>query len=284
MGVGWASLALAILALGSAVAGTSEPEWGNVPDASPPPARAIGSPARGCLAGAVALPAEGRDYHVMRPSRGRFYGHSVLIRFIRSLAEAVRNEGRQGLLVGDLAQPRGGPMSSGHRSHQTGLDADIWFRPAPRQPLATKERETLQAISVVGEDAEAVDRSRWSAAHVRLLRTAAGFPEVARIFVNPAIKRELCAVADTDRRWLNKIRPWWGHDAHFHVRLRCPEEGGACVDQTPPPPGDGCDETLTWWFSEKAEKERLKRSREPPPRRLTLDDLPPECRSVLSAP
>ena len=175
-------------------------------------------------------------------------------------------------------------MRSGHGSHQTGLDTDIWFRPGPRQPLATKERETLKATSVLGEDGKGVDRNRWSAAQVGLLRTAAGFPEVARIFVNPAIKGELCAVADTDRRWLNKIRPWWGHDAHFHVRLHCPEEDGACVDQAPPPPGGGCDETLAWWFSEEAEMERLKQSRERPARRLTLEDLPPQCRSVLAAP
>jgi penicillin-insensitive murein endopeptidase len=104
--------------------------------------RAIGSPTRGCLAGAVTLPAEGRDYHVRRSSRGRFYGHPVLIRFIRSLAEVAREQGRQGLLVGDLAQPRGGPMSSGHRSHQTGLAADIWFRSAPRQPITVRRGRT----------------------------------------------------------------------------------------------------------------------------------------------
>jgi hypothetical protein len=39
VGVGWVSLGLTILALGSAVAGASEPEWGDVLDPSPPPAR-----------------------------------------------------------------------------------------------------------------------------------------------------------------------------------------------------------------------------------------------------
>jgi murein endopeptidase len=108
---GWASLAMAVLALGSAVAGTSEPDWGEVLDPSPPPAHAIGSPARGCLAGAATLPAEGRDYHLVRPSRGRFYGHPGLIRFIRSrppwptgdiLPRPMKGPGVSATILGEL--------------------------------------------------------------------------------------------------------------------------------------------------------------------------------------
>jgi penicillin-insensitive murein endopeptidase len=264
-----------------AVAGAVEPDWGDALDPAPPPARVIGGYGKGCLGGAEQLPADGPGYQVMRLSRRRFFGHPSLIRFIRALAPAAQAEGWGGLLVGDLAQARGGPMGSGHWSHQTGLDADIWLQQAPRRVLSPEERENLGAVSVVGEQAEEVDGERWSAAHVSLLQTAAGAPEVARIFVNPVIKRELCAVAGTDRGWLRKIRPWWGHDAHFHVRLRCPEDDNACVDQAPPPPGDGCDASLAWWFTEEAEAERLRRRKGPPAKRLTLDDLPQECRSIL---
>jgi hypothetical protein len=35
----------------------------------------------------------------------------------------------KGLYIGDISQPRGGPMTSGHASHQIGLDADIWMLP-----------------------------------------------------------------------------------------------------------------------------------------------------------
>ena len=278
----WFPLALAVYVASTAVAGAEPPDWGAVSGPAPAPARAIGGHALGCLAGGVALPADGPGYQVMRPSRGRFYGHPDLIRFVSELAEAVRARGLDGLLVGDLAQPRGGPMRSGHVSHQTGLDVDIWFLPAPPRPLPPERRETLGATSVVADGGAALDPARWTPAHADVLRTAAAFPEVDRIFVHAAIKRELCAVADGDRAWLRKVRPWWGHHDHFHVRLRCPgADDGLCVDQAPPP-GDGCGATLAWWFSDEARAEAERMAEAPPRPRPTLDDLPPRCRAVLA--
>lgn len=279
--LGWASLALAGVALGSAA--LAAPDWGDAEGPAPGPARAIGGHSLGCLAGGVELPADGPGWQVMRPSRNRFYGHPELIRFIGRLAEEAQRQGFGELLVGDLAQPRGGPMTSGHVSHQTGLDADIWLRPAPGRTLASEERETFSAISMVDGE-EAIDGAHWSEAHTRLLRAAARDPAVARIFVHPAIKGELCATAGTDRDWLRRIRPWWGHDHHFHVRLRCPDDDPWCVDQDPPPPGDGCDESLAWWFSDEARAEAERLAALPPRPRPTLDDLPPQCRAVLVEP
>ena len=279
--LGWAMAAgILCAALTSAAAAESEPTRSDMAMPSTPPAMAIGGHARGCLAGAVPLPLDGPGYQVMRPSRNRFYGHPVAVDFVREFAAAMRAKGWDGLLVGDLGQPRGGPMGQGHRSHQTGLDIDIWFQPAPRR-LSPREREELAAISMVDEQGTGVDPATWTADQVELLRTAAGFPQVDRIFVNAAIKQELCASVGDDRGWLAKIRPWWGHDDHFHVGLRCPEGEAACVDRQPPvPAGDGCDATLAWWFSEEA-KEELRKLRAAPPRPLTLDDLPPACRTVL---
>jgi penicillin-insensitive murein DD-endopeptidase len=267
-------------ALTSAAAAGSEPTRNATTLPSTPPAMAIGGHARGCIAGAVPLPLDGPGYQVMRPSRNRFYGHPAAVEFVREFAAAMRDRGSDDLLVGDLGQPHGGPMGQGHRSHQTGLDIDIWFQLAPRR-LSPREREELAAISMIDEQGIGVDPATWTAEQVELLRTAAGFPQVDRIFVNPAIKWELCRTIDDDRSWLAKIRPWWGHDDHFHVGLRCPEGEAACVDRLPPvPAGDGCDATLAWWFSEEA-KEELRRLRATPPRPLTLDDLPPACRTVL---
>ena len=279
---GWATAAGVLgAALASAAAIESEPSWG---DTAMPgtPAMAIGGHARGCLAGAEPLPLDGAGYQVMRPSRNRFYGHPVAIDFVREFAAAMRAKGWNGLLVGDLGQPRGGPMGWGHRSHQTGLDIDIWFVPAPEGALSPREREEMTAISMVDEQGTGVNPWTWTADQVELLRTAAGFPQVDRIFVHAAIKQELCLSVGDDRGWLAKIRPWWGHDDHFHVGLRCPEGEAACIDRQPPvPTGDGCDTTLAWWCSEEAEEE-LRKLRAAPPRRLTLDDLPPACRSALA--
>jgi penicillin-insensitive murein endopeptidase len=268
------------LVLAGATSTAAEFDWAKVRSPAPPPAHAIGDYARGCLAGAVALPADGPNFQVMRPSRDRFYGHPRLIRFVEEFAAAMRAQGWDGLLVGDLAQPRGGPMGSGHSSHQTGLDVDFWLQPAGH-PLSDAERENRSAVSVVSANGETVDPTEWTDAHARLLRTAAGFAEIERIFVAAAIKRKLCATTPGDRGWLAKIRPWWGHADHFHIRLRCPPEEAACRDQAAVPPGDGCDETLAWWFSDDAKAE-LERLRKLPPKRLTLDDLPPACRSVFT--
>lgn len=274
---------IALLCALAAGALRAEPDFWDAKSPSPPPAAAIGGHARGCLAGGARLPADGPAWQVMRPARNRAWGHPALIAFIRVLSDAARESGWPGLLVGDLAQPRGGPMRSGHGSHQTGLDADIWLTPAPRERLSFDARDTLPAVSLVRSDGRRVDAAQWTSEHVALLRTASGFLQVDRIFVNPAIKRALCEAADGDRRWLAKIRPWWGHDAHMHVRLRCPQGDAHCAEQSPVPAGDGCGAELDWWFGDEAAAE-LARRRAAPPARLTLADLPTACRAVLLAP
>lgn len=260
--------------------------WWQVSAPAPLPAAAIGAPAKGCLAGAQALPLSGSGYEVMRPSRRRTFGHPRLIAFITALAAEAPAGGWPGLLVGDLGQARGGPTPSGHRSHQTGLDVDIWLRPAPEGGITAAERETLPAVSVLAADGARVDARRWTDSHHRLIRTAAAFAEVDRIFVNPAIKQAMCeAVGDAEdgsgRSWLRKVRPWWGHDAHMHIRLACPDDSAACEAQPPIPAGDGCGADLAWWFSAEAAAEAAKKAKAPPARALTLEDLPPACRQVL---
>lgn len=236
-----------------------------------------GSYARGCLAGASRLPANGPRWQVMRLSRNRNWGHPQMLAYIERLSDdAARLDGWSGLLVGDISQPGGGPMPSGHNSHQIGLDVDIWFRPAPQKILSMKERETWSANSVINGRFK-LNKVVWTEQHSRLLRQAAAYSNVARIFVHPTIKKELCDRAGIDRNWLRKIRAWYGHDDHFHVRLECPGER-SCIDQDRPPAGDGCGDELAWWFSAAAY------SPEPPKKKsapLTLADLPAACKSVL---
>lgn len=252
--------------------------WRN-PSAGPP--QVIGAYAKGCLAGAVELPADGPGWQVMRPSRNRAWGHPALIAYIRDLAASASANGWGGLLVGDLAQPRGGPFLTGHRSHQSGLDVDIWFDEAPPRTLTRQERETLGARSFVVAGGALADPALWTQAHRDLLRVAALLPAVDRIFVNAAIKRDLCDTADGDRSWLGRIRPWWGHDDHLHVRLRCPEGEALCIAGDPLPDGDGCDASLDWWFSADAQEELRRQKAAPAKQPLTLGDLPASCRTVF---
>jgi penicillin-insensitive murein DD-endopeptidase len=278
-----AFVSLAVLAVpnGAAsldAAGDWAGDWAGVPGPTATPSQAIGGYSLGCLEGAAALGLDGPGYHVMRPSRARYFGHPNLIRFVRWLGNEAVAQGNSGILVGDLAQARGGPMSSGHASHQSGLDVDIWFLPAPDQPPTLDDREILSAISMVTEDGLKVGEN-WTIGQVTLLRVAAGYPDVDRIFVNAAIKQELCETAGSDRAWLAKIRPWWGHDHHFHVRLACPGGDVTCIDQFPPPPGDGCGMELAWWFSSEA-RQALADQQKAPRRRIAMADLPAECEAV----
>ncbi|NJO54649.1 MAG: penicillin-insensitive murein endopeptidase [Bacteroidales bacterium] len=248
--------------------------------AAPMAARAIGTFSRGCLAGAKALPVDGETWQVMRLSRNRNWGHPALIGFLERLARKVPAAvGWPGILVGDLSQPRGGPMLTGHASHQIGLDADIWLTPMPKTTLSLADRETMSATNVVAADWNGVDPNAWTPQHRAFIRLVALQPEVSRVLVNPAIKKALCHEAGKDRAWLAKVRPWWGHNYHLHIRLRCPAGAVDCREQGAVPSGDGCDAGLAWWFS--AEARSPKPSRPSPP--LKLSDLPPACRTVVFA-
>ncbi len=251
--------------------------FGLATSAAPGSARAIGSYAKGCLAGATALPGDGPNWQVMRPSRGRAWGHPVLIGFLERLAvTAAQTAQWPGLLIGDIGQPRGGPMLTGHASHQIGLDADLWLTAMPDRRLSAAERDQMPATSVVAANGDDVDPSVWRPEHRKLLEAAARSPLVARIFVNPAIKRALCREAGADRGWLARMRPWWGHNYHFHVRLACPPGETGCQGQPAPPAGDGCAE-LGWWFTPEARHPKPA----PPERPLRVADLPPGCAALI---
>lgn len=238
---------VAVLAVSSARAELPGRIWGAVAAPSAGASISIGTPAAGCLSGAAALPAEGEGFQVLRLSRNRFYGHPDTVGFVKGLGAAAKAEGLGTLLVGDMSQPRGGPMAYGHGSHQNGLDVDIWFR-IPRTPLPEAEREAPQAVSMV--KGRGVDGAQFSRAQARVLELAARSPEVDRIFVNPAIKQQMCRITRGDRAWLAKLRPWWGHDSHFHVRLACPAGDPACVPQKPiPGEGDGCGAEVASWLA-----------------------------------
>lgn len=212
------------------------------------PAEPIGSYANGCVRGAIELPAQGDGYQVMNLSRRRNYGHPALLSYLHDLAQRAQGEGLGRLAIGDLGMVRGGRMPTGHASHQMGLDADVWFV-LDLPPLAPADREREDFASMVDAKAQRVDPARFGPAQVRLLQLATEDARVARIFVNPAIKLALCEQTAGARDWLRKVRPWFGHAAHFHVRLTCPASASHCEAQEEPPPGDGCGDELMSWFA-----------------------------------
>ena len=134
-------------------------------------------------------------------------------------------------------------MITGHSSHQIGLDADIWLTPMPDRILTPQEREDITATSML-KDPFTVDPAIWTPLHTKLIKRAASYPQVSRIFVHPAIKKILCEQAGKDRAWLAKVRPWWGHFYHFHIRLSCPPDAEGCENQKPVTGDDGCGTEL----------------------------------------
>jgi penicillin-insensitive murein endopeptidase len=252
--------------------------WSTATSPAPGPPRSIGGYSRGCIAGASTLPLEGPGWRVMKPARNRYYGHPQLIEVVQRLGGFVNAESLGELRVGDLGQPRGGPAPSGHASHQSGLDADLGYALGARAPgdywVPMIDRKAMKVLPAFGE------------AQLRLVREAAMDPRVDRLFVNPVLKQALCERAPKDpaaRAWLRRVRPWWGHDEHFHIRLACPTDSPRCAPQAPLAEGDGCG-GLDWWFAEKkrrdrqAARDKYKTSVGERPR------LPDECDALVSPP
>lgn len=244
-------------------------------------ARVYGTYTRGCIGGALQLEQNAPQWQILNPSRNRAWGHPTLLRFVHKLAAGIAADGHRGLLVGDLAQPRGGPLPSDHNSHQVGLDADIWLTPLPARRLTAEQLESFDPPSFVDLDRLTVT-PQFGAAQVDMLKRAAKSPEVERIFVSPPIKRALCQrAAASDRDWLRKIRPWVGHMAHMHVRLACPADSDDCKPQDEPPEGDGCGAELQSWF-DKPTWSKPTPGRYEPEKAIRLKSLPAECRRLLT--
>ncbi|MBW6416434.1 penicillin-insensitive murein endopeptidase [Celeribacter sp. PS-C1] len=296
----WLSLAL-VATLAACIGGgdSSPPPTVTVSSSDHRPAKALfgpvalpssqtpesfGSYSKGCLAGAAALPENGPTWQAMRLSRNRNWGQPVLVDFLEDLSrKAAAQPGWNGLYIGDMSQPRGGPMSSGHASHQIGLDADIWMLPATRLDLSRAERESLSSISMQ-RSSGAYTNGSWTRAHHEIIKAAASDPRVARIFVFPGAKVQMCNDEKGDKSWLRKVRPWWGHHYHFHVRLNCPRGDKTCVDQAAPPPGDGCADAQDWVnniLNPPPPDPNAKPAKPKPP--ITLASLPAQCSAVLSS-
>lgn len=254
---------------------------------------AIGSYAKGCLAGAVQLPETGPTWQAMRLSRNRNWGHPDMMSFIERISQAAVRHGWAGLYIGDISQPRGGPMVSGHQSHQMGLDVDIWMLPAMRLNLTRTERENLSSISVRNADQTWVN-ANFTKTHMMILKAAAEDKAVDRIFVTPPVKAAMCDAFNKKGRWLQKIRPLYGHHYHFHVRLKCPRGDRDCETQRPTvrqlsKNDTGCDRDLDWWLTDYLEAlKNPPKVTEPKPKKrgardYVMADLPDQCAAVLAS-
>ncbi|MEX9254137.1 penicillin-insensitive murein endopeptidase [Pseudenterobacter timonensis] len=261
---------LALLASGASLAATP---WQKITQPVAGSPQSIGAFSNGCIVGAQPLPLQSDSWQVMRTDQRRYFGHPDLLLFIQRLGSQVHSLGLGTLLIGDMGMPAGGRFNGGHASHQTGLDVDIFLQ-LPKARWSAAQLLKPQALDLVAADGKNVVPSLWSKDIFSLIKLAANDNDVTRIFVNPAIKKQLCLDAGSDRDWLRKVRPWFQHRAHMHVRLRCPADSLECIDQPPPPPGDGCGYELQSWF-EPASPGTTKPEKKRPP------VLPPSCQALL---
>ncbi len=254
---------------------------------------AFGTYAKGCLAGAVQMPESGPTWQAMRLSRNRNWGHPDMISFLKRLsASAAAQPGWKGLYIGDISQPRGGPMTSSHQSHQLGLDADVWLLPPKRLDLSRSEREALSSKTVRSKNWRTVN-GNWTPAHMEVIKAAASDPAVDRIFITAPAKVWMCKNAKGNRKWLQKIRPYWGHHYHFHVRLKCPKGSTICKTQKPTVKqlsknATGCDKDLNWWVTTALKPPdpnapKKKKQKKRGARDYVMADLPSQCRRVLTS-
>ncbi|WP_223477677.1 penicillin-insensitive murein endopeptidase [Oricola indica] len=289
MKIAGAVAALTAVAAPAAAEPAAKELFGRMPLPSVSEPASVGFYSKGCIAGAVALPTDGETWQAMRLERNRRWGHPKMIALLERLSREAVQDGWPGLLVGDIAQPRGGPMLSGHASHQVGLDADIWLTPMPKRTLTRSERANTSATSMLKKDSLHVDTKKFTPAHARLLKRAASYDEVQRIFIHPGIKEAMCEAYGGSRAnddWMNKLRPYYGHHYHFHVRIFCPDDSPNCRPQQSTGSGNGCGKSLAWWFTDEpwapAKPEPGKKPVKP--RAVTLSDLPPACARILGEP
>ena len=280
----WPAFLFVLLSAGAAFGLPADNPWPSFKAPVPGAPRAIGDYSSGCLQGAQPLALDGVGYQVMHPSRLRYYGHPDLLGFIQQMGARAVQKKLGVVLVGDLSQPRGGRATGGHSSHQSGLDVDVWFwhpKSARKKPLSMEARETTSARSVLQAGQQI--QPQWKHYVAELLRIAVDDKRVDRVFVNPVIKRELCALSDepSKRTWLRKLRPWHGHDDHFHARSACPADSADCKPQAALAQGDGCDQ-LDWWFDEKAQAERKKAQGEYQKNVVEGKGWPAQCEALLS--
>ncbi|GAA3530533.1 penicillin-insensitive murein endopeptidase [Zobellella aerophila] len=211
--------------------------------------QAVGEYAAGCQHNASALPDRGPGYYVIRRQQARYYGQPEMIRYLQDLGKKIVSAGLPPMLVADIAKRRGGPFAYGHRSHQTGLDADIWLRHPPPNP-ASERLATITAVDMV-DHRDYYLTGAFTDHQRQLIALAAEDERVSRVFVHPLIKQAMCR-AYRDADWQGRIRPWFGHSSHFHVRLHCPAGHHDCVPQAPVPRGSGCGHELAGWLQDRA--------------------------------
>ena len=194
-------------------------------------ARSIGSPTDGKLEGAV--PLEPSAEIRLRHANGAHYGLPALINMLERSGRrlAARFVGLT-LHVGDISLRDGGDLP-GHKSHESGRDADVAFLfvGPDGESISPPEFYSVDDKGLALENrAHRFDDARnWALVESWVTDPGA---RVEHIFVADPIRRRLLAHARSKGVYLPVLhraamamkQPSAGqpHDDHFHIRIACP--------------------------------------------------------------
>lgn len=279
----------------------------------------IGFYSLGCLVNAETAAISSAKWEAVNTFRNRYYAHPSMLEFLEYLGTETLNGFKKKIVIGDIGLPGGGPTTSGHASHQTGLDVDLRYRFYPAgKKMSDQERSKFAAPDIAIHKVETLAPKKYrlrselvgsklDSLVVKSLEKSALHSKVERIFVSPPIKKQLCAIfkkgdgpAASYPEWLVKISPYFGHSDHYHVRLACPADSPDCLKQDPVKvdPADatrvGCaGPLLDWWFKTSLEEDTFFRKEvrdieNPPPPdppswigKVCL--LPEKCKKLIPA-
>lgn len=207
----------------------------------------IGFYSKGSLRNAQSVFERGTPIHKLFVARGRLYTSDDMHSLLTTASEFITAQfpDSETLQVGDLSNRNGG-LAQGHDSHQNGLDGDIVY---------LRRDHHVQSPAAPDWDEDFVGTTKPTA-NFNTERNFALFKElvkttpVARIFVDVAIKKQLCEYAKSSGELkdpqsietLRRLRPQDLHRTHFHVRISCPVADRECTPQSAPAKGDGCDD------------------------------------------
>lgn len=203
-----------------------------------------GAANRGSLHGPAEMPRQGAGFEIPEPwwSRGHHYGTDELVGLIvraAAVVEATHPGARLG--VADLSGQSGGALP-GHRSHQSGRDADIIFYALDPQGNPFRPDEHMAYYTHTGR-AYYAKAPRWArgiperyfdlARNWALVKAMISDHEaqVEHIFVSSRVRRWLLDYArqagepeELVRRAssiLKRATATGGHNDHMHVRIAC---------------------------------------------------------------
>jgi len=201
--------------------------WSDVPESV---SESVGAPNNGSLEHAERLPPH--PGYMIR-DRNRAWGTLETVMWIQDAFDAVRAEhsGAPRVRVHDLSNRRGGAMH-GHRSHQSGRDADISlyqkrcggqpcpFRRIRPEHLDARRQWTLLKHWLEEDRIEAVflDYSLQQPLYEEARRRGASRGQLRRWFQYPR----------GPRYPLGLVRHFPRHRDHIHVRFVCPDTDERC--------------------------------------------------------